>query len=204
LDRSVGGRRAGSAGYVYALGPAGQRLIDPDRKRFRLPWTPRPSYLRHALAVSQLYTDLREEERSSGMELVAFESEPNCWRRYFGPTGARSTLKPDALVMVGLDDFEDRYFIEADCGTEPGTRIRAKAKTYVRYWQSGREQADIGIFPYVLWIAPNAKRAAFLVDALANLDPEHWQLFMVLAAETAASRIASGNAESVSNRKEVT
>ena len=165
---------------------AGQRLIDPDRKRFRPPWTPGPSYLRHALAVSQLYAELRKQERRRIWSWLAFESEPTCWRRYFGPGGARSTLKPDALVVVGLDDFEDRYFIEADCGTEPGPRIRAKAKTYVRYWQSGREQADTGIFPYVLWIAPNGKRAAFLVDILANLAAEHWQLFMVTTAETAA------------------
>ena len=204
LDRSVGGRRAGSAGYIYALGPAGQRLIDPDRKRFRPPWTPRPSYLRHALAVSQLYTELREQERSSAMELVAFESEPNCWRRYFGPGGARSILKPDALVVVGLDDIEDRYFIEADCSTEPGPRIRAKAKTYVRYWQSGREQAAFGIFPYVLWIAPTAKRANLLVDVLAKLDPDQWQLFLVMTAEEAPDRIADGTAATNNNREEVT
>src|SRR5438874_12589319 len=33
LARRVGGIRAGSASYVYALGPAGSRLIDERRRR---------------------------------------------------------------------------------------------------------------------------------------------------------------------------
>jgi hypothetical protein len=32
----------------------------------------------------------------------------------------------------------------------------------VRYWQSGREQAETGIFPFVLWVTPDAARADFL------------------------------------------
>ena len=47
--------------------------------------------------------------------------------------------------------------------------IIAKAKTYVRYWQSGREQAETGIFPFVLWVAPDEARADLLIDALVSL-----------------------------------
>jgi hypothetical protein len=203
LERSVGGQRSGSAGYIYSLGPGGQRMLEPERKRYRPAWTPQTSYLRHALAVSELYTRLREKERMSDMELLAFDGEPVCWRRYFGPGGARSILKPDALAVVGIGNYEDRYFVEADCGTEPGTRITAKARMYVRYWQSGREQAETGVFPYVLWLAPDANRAAFLVDVLARLDPDVWQLFMVMTADEAADRIASVTTELTNNGKEV-
>lgn len=203
LDRSVGGVRAGSSGFVYVLGPTGQRLLEPGRNRYRQRWTPRPRYLRHALAVSELYTALREQERSTAMELISFTSEPGCWRRYFGPGGAPSILKPDALAVVGSGDFEDRYYCELDCGTEHRPHILAKAKTYVRYWQSGREQAESDVFPFVLWIAPDARRASFLVDILASLHPEHWQLFLVTTAGEVAQRMASGNFAPTTNRKEV-
>lgn len=138
------------------------------------------------------------------MEILAFDSEPRCWRPYFGPGGAHSTLKPDAFAAVGLEAFEDLYFIEVDCGTEPSTRVLAKAKTYHRYWQTGREQAEVGIFPYVLWIAHDQRRAGFLVDTLSKLDPADWRLFMVATAEEAPKRIATGTDLPISERKEAT
>ncbi len=204
LDRSVGGQRAGSSGYVYALGPTGQRIVDPTRSRYFPRWTPRPSYLRHALAVSELYVRLRESERTGSIDLIAYDTEPACWRRYFGPGGARSMLKPDALAVIGLTDYEYRYFVEVDCSTEHRPQITAKAKTYVRYWQSGREQAETGIFPFVLWVAPDTDRAGFLVDVLSSLPPEHWPIFMVTTAETAPHQITTGTTVPLNSAKEVT
>src|SRR5437870_4997317 len=37
LERRVGGVRAGSASFVYALGPIGSRLLDENRRRFTEP-----------------------------------------------------------------------------------------------------------------------------------------------------------------------
>jgi hypothetical protein len=156
------------------------------------------------VAVSELYVGLREIEKKCAMELIAYDTEPICWRRYFGPGGSRSVVKPDALVVVGVDDLEYRYFVEMDCATEHSPQIIAKAKTYIRYWQSGREQAETGIFPFVLWVAPDANRAAFMIDALSTLPAEYWQLFLVTTAEEAVARIATGSIEPISNRKEVT
>jgi hypothetical protein len=194
----------GSTGYVYGAGIVGQRLLDPNRSRYFPRWTPRPSFLRHAVAVSELYVGLRESEKRGAIDLMTYDTEPLCWRRYFGPGGSKSMLKPDALAVVGIDDYEYRYFVEMDCATEHRPQIIAKAKTYIRYWQSGREQAETGIFPFVLWVAPDAARAAFLIDALSTLPAEHWRLFLVTTAEEAASKIAAGSIESISNRKEVT
>jgi len=56
LARRVGGVRAGSAGYCFALGPAGQRLLGDGRPR--RPVTPGARHLAHTLAVAQLYVDL--------------------------------------------------------------------------------------------------------------------------------------------------
>jgi hypothetical protein len=196
--------KPGTGGYVYGAGIVGQRLLDPKRSRYFPRWTPRPSFLRHAVAVSELYVDLRAAERQGSIELVAYDTEPICWRRYFGPGGARSVLKPDALAIVGLDDYEYRYFLEMDCDTEHRPQIIIKAKTYVRYWQSGREQAETEIFPFGLWVTPDADRAGFLIDALSTLPPDHWRLFMVTTPEEAPKLIAAGSGEAISNRKEVT
>src|SRR6185312_5295952 len=56
LARRVGGVRAGSAGYCFALGPTGQRLLASGRPR--RPVTPGARHLAHTLAVAQLYVDL--------------------------------------------------------------------------------------------------------------------------------------------------
>lgn len=196
--------QTGSIGYVYGPGLVGQRMLDPHRSRYFPRWTPRLSFLRHAVAVSELYVGLRETEKTGAIDLVGYDTEPLCWRRYFGTGGSRSTLKPDALAVVGIDDLEYRYFVEVDCGTEHRPQILAKAKTYIRYWQSGREQAETGIFPFVLWVAPDPDRAAFLVDALSTMPAEHWRLFLVTTTEEAAQKVARRSMEPISKRKEVT
>jgi hypothetical protein len=153
--------------------------------------------LRHALAVSELYVRLRELERESDMQIASFQTEPACWRGFSGPGGSRAILKPDAFAVIHLGDFEDRLLIEQDMGTEASGRITAKAKTYIRYWQTGKEQARTGVFPLVLWITPDSQRSAVLVDALASFPAEHWPLFMVTTAALAPNQIASGIVENI-------
>jgi len=203
LDRRIGGVRAGSAGHVIASGVVGQRLLSPGQRRYRPPWTPQPSYLRHALAVSELYVSLREAERRTDLSLIDFDTEPRCWQSFSGPGGSRQIVKPDAMAVLHLGDFEDRYFIEADCSTESGPRILNKARIYMRYRQSGREQATSGVFPFVLWVAPTNKRKDFLIGVLTELPPEHWQLFLVATSSEAAARMTTATATPVSRAKEV-
>lgn len=158
LGRRVGGERAGSAGFVFSLDIAGQRLLRSTAQRHRRPWTPGPSQLRHVLMVAQLYVELRTAETDSS-KLSVFDAEPAAWRSFYGPAGARVMLKPDAFVRVLNGDYEDSFFVEVDLATEASSRIVAKAKTYISYFQSGREQADRGVFPRVLWAVPNSGRA---------------------------------------------
>ena len=73
LDRRIGGVRAGSAGLVFALGPAGQRLqalvadeLSPSR-RSRQPDTPTVRFLSHQLAVSELYVEFVEQTRGTAV-----------------------------------------------------------------------------------------------------------------------------------------
>ena len=88
LERQIGGARAGSAGHVYALGIAAQRVLpllgstaytsDPPN-RTRAPETPGSLFLAHALAVAELYVELREHERSGHLMLVRFATESAAW-----------------------------------------------------------------------------------------------------------------------------
>jgi hypothetical protein len=156
--RSIGGKKAGSAGFVYVVGPAGQRLLAREESQpVRRTWAPRPSWLKHALAVAHLYVDLRQLEHRDLVKLQAFDSEPGCWRS-FRASAAASVLKPDAYVEVAVGEFVDSYFIEVDCGTESPSTLARKFDTYAAYWQSGVEQRRRDVFPRVLWLAPTEKR----------------------------------------------
>lgn len=206
LGRSIGGVRAGSAGFCYSLGIAGQRLAYPERKRYRRPWSPQPQQLNHALAVSELYVQLCQTTTRAGTRLSRFDAEPAAWRRFPASSGGRTTLKPDAFVVIEGDDYEDRLFIELDRATESLPRIAEKAKAYIRYWQSGREQAAEGVFPQVLFVVPGSHRAALVVSELSRLPAEHWRLFAVVSAERAVERILAGDFSERTwtvNRKEV-
>ena len=191
LERRVGGERAGSDGFVYALDTVGQRIVYPDWRSYRTPWTPQPMHLRHALAVTQLYVDLNLAELA-GVRLKRFDAEPACWRSFHGPGGARLTLKPDAFVILAGPDYQDRMFVEIDRSTESLPRIITKGRTYIHYFESGREQGHHGVFPIVVWIAPHDRRRAQLIDALSKLPPEHWRLFVVTTDNHAVDQLIAG------------
>jgi len=156
LPRTVGGRTSGSIGFVYGIGIAGQRLLGQPPRR---PWTPRPTWLGHALATSHLYVELRAAEAQRRLQLDSFEAEPRCWRNYAAPGGGIVDLKPDAFVRLSVDEYEDSFFVEMDCGTESPATLARKLDAYADYWRSNTEQQLTGVFPYVLWLVPNERRA---------------------------------------------
>ena len=160
-------------------------------------------HLAHALAVAQLYVDLRLAT-TADVRLSTFDAEPAAWRFFAGPGSSRLVLKPDAFVVLTGDGYEDRSFVEIDRATESLPRIVEKARTYVRYYQSGREQEHHGVFPLVVWLAPDDRRAAQLVDGLSRLDAEHWRLFAVATDERAIEQLITGAFAPLTNRKEET
>jgi Replication-relaxation len=192
LPRVIGGVRAGSAGFVYALDVAGQRLALPGDRRRQRPWTPGVAFLAHTLQITELYARLAEAERTGRLVLEDFATEPACWRSFHGLGGGRLVLKPDAAITVRLGGFVDRWFIEVDRGTEATTTIARKADLYRLYWGSGREQADTGVFPLVLWLVPDEHRHGQLVEALGHQPGESSGLFVVSLFDAAVERIAAG------------
>jgi hypothetical protein len=184
LERRVGGVRAGSAGFVYCLAPWGQRLaMDrgwlPEQRR-RRSTTHGMLFVRHTLAVAELHVRLVEGDRAKRFELLEWTAEPTCWRSFVGVGGQSLTLKPDGFVRLGIGAFEDSYFLEVDRGTEGSRALQRQLRAYADYQASGAEQRDHGVFPRVLWLAPDARRVATIVDAAARLPAESWQLFQVV------------------------
>lgn len=192
LPRVVGGLRSGSAGYVYALDIAGLRLAQPGHGRPQRPWPVGVPFLRHSLAISELYVRLREEERSGDLRLVDFTTEPGCWRTFHGPGGARVVLKPDVAMTVQLGRFEDHWFVEVDLGTESRPTLARKCELYRRYWQAGTEQARTGVFPRVLWLVPDAPRHEAMTGVLGQQPAESWRIFAVALAGGAVERLMRG------------
>lgn len=197
LDRRVGGVRAGSAGYVYALGAAGQHLLGaggPAGGQIRRPWTPGSAFIRHRLAITELYVGLVEAERRGALEVVSFQAEPQAWRSYSGPGGGQLLLKPDAYAVVAAGDYEHVWFIEVDLATESPAALRRKCHTFCRYRASGREQATGGLFPLVVFLVPTAARADVVRRVIAGLPVSERGVFRVGLLADAAATLAGGAA----------
>jgi hypothetical protein len=160
LDRRIGGLHAGSAGYVWQVGLAGDRLLrDGDenaaRRRRKEPGL---RSLDHCLAVADVHLTLVTLKQSGVIELLTSDTEPDCWRPYLGIGGARQTLKPDLFAATATADYEDRWFFEIDRATESLPTLLRKCSEYERYRRSGVEQRDHGVFPLVVWVLPNTAR----------------------------------------------
>ncbi len=184
LERRLGGMRAGSAAAVWALDAAGQRIASAcgpaGGRRTRRPWTPGLHFLAHRLAISECAVNLTEAARAGRCELLDFDAEPLCWRRYAGPYGGAASLKPDAFIRVAVGEYERGAFLEVDRSTEASSTISRKLAAYRRYWQSGREQARRGYYPKVVFSVPGERRKEALVELAAGQPAEAWPLFRVV------------------------
>lgn len=188
LERRVGGVRAGSAGLVYVLGLTGQRALpfltagaglEPDG-RARRPWTPGALFLGHALAVSELYVQLVEAERSGLLTLADYRSEPAAWF----PSGMGGLMKPDAYALLRLGSVEDSWAIEVDQATESLPTLRRKLLAYVDFAHAGQVGPD-GVTPRVLVTVPHEQRLAGVQRVIAELPEPAPRLFRVALFERA-------------------
>ncbi len=192
LSRRVGGVRAGSAGLCFAVGPAGQRLLPPDGRRPRSPYTPGERYLRHLLAVAGLYVELVEAQRQGDTEVLVFEPEPECWRTYTAGFGVTVTLKPDAYVKLGIGEYEYSWLIEVDRATEALTTIQRKAQRHLDYHRSGAARRSHGVAPRVLWVVPDEQRAEQVQGVMERLGREADRLFAVTTSAEAVRALTVG------------
>lgn len=157
LSRQIGGVRAGSSGYVYGLGAVGHRLLYPDRPRRRLHEV-RDGFLLHTLAVADVYVNLRHAEQRGELDLLVAETEPHSWRQL----GDGDWLKPDLHVVVGVGDEALHSFAEVDRGTEHSPALTRKLRQYEAAYRGGAIESTSGVFPRVVWLVPNERRATLL------------------------------------------
>jgi hypothetical protein len=168
LERRIGGLRAGSASFVFAVGAVGQRLLAQDGARRRA-YEPSWRFVDHTLTVSQLMVDLTLTQRAGQLELLIWQSEPRCWREFVS-AGGRVLLRPDAFVSLGVADYELRWFVEVDRGSESIPTVLRKCRLYTGYYQSGREQAEQGggVFPRICWLVCDEQRAKRIRRAIGR------------------------------------
>lgn len=172
LERRVGGAGSGSTSWIYALGVGGQRLVDPgDGTSVRRPWTPRSSWLNHALASSHLYVELRLAEQAGDIKLLDYQPEPLCWRP-IDDAEAQTTLKPDAFVRFEVGEDIASVFVEVDLATESPATLHTKLETYRRHWMTDVEQTEHGVYPEVLWLVPTPGRQRVLGKVIERQPEE--------------------------------
>jgi hypothetical protein len=103
-------------------------------------------------------------------------------------------------VVLGVGEYELRWFIEIDRASESLPVVVRKCRLYGEYYQSGKEQAaHCGVFPRVCWIVPDERRAEQMRSAIARDKQLPRQLFVVTTDEQALATLTAR----VDNRKEV-
>jgi hypothetical protein len=196
LVRRIGGVRAGSASFVWQVGPVGDRLLRERSERARRRQRePGRLFLEHCLAVADTHLVLVQADRAGDLELIEVQTEPDCWRIFTGIGGARLSLQPDLYAVTGDPadpDYVNCWFVEMDRRTEPLPRLLAKCARYEACRQAGAGRADDEGFPVVVWVMPDQQRAERLTLAIQRdrgLDP---QLYRVTTTEGLARVVGGG------------
>jgi hypothetical protein len=190
LERRIGGVRAGSAGLVFALGPAGQRLqaleADSDPGRTRRPGTPTVRFMIHNLAVAELYVGLVEASRTGALTLVDYRAEPASWWR----NGDGEWIRPDAFTVVSSGDVEDSWAIEVDQATESLPTLRRKLAAYLDLVTQEERGPDGGPLPRVLVTVPDERRLSTVRELVRSLPDPAEHLFATTTHSQAIKLVA--------------
>lgn len=64
------------------------------------------------------------------------------------------------------DEFEERWFLEMDLGTESQPTLLRQCEQYEAYRTTGVEQTEHGSFPLVWWILTDKHRAQRLLESI--------------------------------------
>ena len=91
--------------------------------------------------------------------------------------------------MTATPEFEVSWFIELDRATESLPTVLRKCAQYERYQASGREQQRRGVFPAVLWVMTDDRRARALARTIRSRYGSEQELFRVTTTDCFASVI---------------
>jgi hypothetical protein len=168
---------------VYGLDLAGKKLAYNDMHAKR-PDLPGLRYVRHVLAVSEMYVALTEQAQRGNVQLVQFAAEPASW----WPDGRGGWMKPDAFAKVSGNEHTDHWWIEVDLATEHLPTVRRKLMAYWEFYRRG-ELGPGQLMPWVLVTVPDAKRASDVVRLIRQLPQQSQELFTVALDKDAADSI---------------
>ncbi|SRR5581483_3531593 len=167
LGRMVGGFGGGSGQYVYQLGRAGWRLMGKGGG-----YRPLRVIDLHTLTIAECFVILKRLELGGQLTVITYTAEPGCHRTVGGVS-----LTPDAYVELGVSALNLKYsfWLEIDRDTENSETIKGKCSRYWRAFQSW----DGEIFPYVLFVVPDAGRRRELERIISGGPDEAQALFRV-------------------------
>ncbi|MFB8777148.1 replication-relaxation family protein [Streptomyces broussonetiae] len=197
LARRIGGSLRGSAQLVYALDVVGERLLRlrrnlrKDQARIRRAAVPSERFVRHTLAVSELYVSLSEASCANGFHLDEFQSEPASW----WPNGLGGWMKPDAYTALSLQSFTDHWWIEVDLATEAAPTLRGKFLSYLDFVNQG-QLGPADVVPRVLVTVPNEYRQDVMERIVRSLPDPAEQLFSITLHEAATTALTAALYES--------
>jgi hypothetical protein len=180
LERRIGGVRAGSQGLVYFLDVAGQRMYEVARRGD----VPGERYVRHVLAVAELYVSLIEHQRAGAWRLESFSAEPSSW----WPDGLGGRIKPDGYIRVSGSDHFDSWWMEVDLATEHPMALKRKLAVYLDFYRRGQLGPD-KIMPCVMVTVPDEKRRSEIDRLIRQLPLQAGELFTVALHNDAADLI---------------
>lgn len=176
--RLVGGPGGGSSQYVYQLGKQGGRLLGIAKECPRF-----TRYDPHMVMTAECVVRTKLLEHDGQLALLGFKGEDAAYTEVRDPsTGQRIKLTPDAWLDVGLHEPRRRLalWLEVDRGTEHNSvQIAAKLARYVqayRVWDVKRHGA---VFPRIVFVVPDSRRAQRIRRELAKVPDEFKKLFAV-------------------------
>lgn len=184
LERRIGGVRHGSAGFIWHLDVAGERLTRPADTPRRYIREVSTTFLDHTLAITETVATLHELTRTDALRLNRLEVEAAAWRSFLSPHDTTTILKPDLYVTLSSPEYDDHWYIEVDRGTESVAPVLLyKCRTYAVYKATGRAQAEHGVFPRVLWVVPTQRRVDRLTATIHGDGTLPDRLFTVITPE---------------------
>ena len=171
--RRVGGLQAGSGSSTWMLTSVGQRLrnLRDGSGAVGKVREPGERFIAHYLEIADARLALVMAERAGQLVVLQTAIEPRAWRSFTGLNGTAEILKPDMSAITGTSkdaEFEDHWFVEIDRGTESIPTLLKQCERYEAYRRSGQAQSDQGVFPIIVWVVPDERRATKVGDRIAG------------------------------------
>ena len=109
-----------------------------------------------------------------------------------GEYGSMLSLKPDLFAITMSGQYEDRWFIEVDLATESPSKVVDKCERYHKYYRSGLEQQEAGVFPLTVWIVPTVERKEKLIKHIREAFDKQPRLFTVITKDELWALVCQG------------